>query len=132
MKLDNPALVAAAEAALKQAYAPYSKLKVGAAVRTESGAVYAGCNVENASFGLTNCAERTAIFSAVTAEGSGVRINAVAIATDPAIPASPCGACRQVMSEFGGPHCAVIYRGLDGLVEATLKELLPDAFSSPI
>jgi cytidine deaminase len=124
-------LLAQATAALARAYAPYSRFKVGAAVLTESGAVHTGCNVENASYGLTNCAERTAIFNAVAAEGPGLRLRSVAIATDPSVPCSPCGACRQVISEFGGPHCKVIYRGLDGVREVSLKNLLPDAFTAP-
>lgn len=131
MRREYGDLLSAAEAALQKAYAPYSKFKVGAAVRAKSGAVYSGCNVENASYGLTVCAERNAIFSAVAGEGPRLRIEAIAVATDPATPAAPCGACRQVISEFGGPHCAVLYRGIDGLVEMTLKQLLPDAFSSP-
>ena len=124
-------LVAAAEAALANAYAPYSNFRVGAALRTESGALYTGCNVENSSYGLTNCAERTAIFAAVAAEGPGLRVKEIAIATDPPVPCSPCGACRQVIAELGGPHCRVVYRSLDGIRETALKDLLPDAFSLP-
>jgi cytidine deaminase len=127
----EPDLLAAAEAALQKAYAPYSRLRVGAAIRAESGAVYTGCNVENSSYGLTNCAERTAIFSAVAAEGPGLRVKEIAIATDPVVPCSPCGACRQVIAELGGPHCRVVYRSLDGIKESTLKDLLPDVFSFP-
>jgi cytidine deaminase len=122
-------LFAAAEAALRNAYAPYSGFRVGAAVRAQSGAVYPGCNVENSSYGLTNCAERTAIFAAVAAEGPALRVKEIAIATDPAVPCSPCGACRQVIAELGGPHCRVVYRSLDGIKESALKDLLPDAFS---
>jgi cytidine deaminase len=124
-------LLAAAEAALQKAYAPYSQFRVGAAVRAESGAVYTGCNVENSSYGLTNCAERTAIFSAVAAEGPGFHLKEIAIATDPPVPCSPCGACRQVIAELGGPHCRVVYRSLDGIKESALKDLLPDAFGFP-
>ena len=122
-------LVAAAQAALEKAYAPYSNFRVGAALRAESGTVYSGCNVENSSFGLTNCAERTAVFVAVAAEGAGLRIKAIAIATDPAVPCSPCGACRQVIAELGGPDCRVLYRSREGIQERALKDLLPDAFS---
>ena len=125
------ALIAAAELALERAYAPYSGFRVGAALRAETGNLYAGCNVENSSYGLTNCAERTAIFSAVAAEGPGLRIKEIAIAADPAVPCSPCGACRQVIAELGGPHCRVVYRSLDGIKETALKDLLPDAFSYP-
>jgi cytidine deaminase len=124
-------LVAAAQAALANAYAPYSKFRVGAALRAESGVLYTGCNVENSSYGLTNCAERTAIFAAVAAEGPGLRVKEIAIATDPPVPCSPCGACRQVIAELGGPHCRVVYRSLDGIRETALKDLLPDAFSLP-
>jgi cytidine deaminase len=124
-------LLAAAEAALDKAYAPYSRFRVGAALRLETGSVYTGCNVENSSYGLSNCAERTAIFAAVAAEGPGLRIKEIAIATDPPVPCSPCGACRQVIAELGGPHCRVVYRSLDGIQETALKDLLPDAFSLP-
>jgi cytidine deaminase len=125
-------LLAAAQDAAARAYAPYSKFKVGAAVLAESGAVYAGCNVENASYGLTVCAERSAVFSAVATEGPSFRLRAIAITTERMVPCSPCGACRQVISEFGGPHCKVIYRGLDGIHEASLKSLLPDAFQATL
>ena len=125
-------LFAAAEAALEKAYAPYSNLRVGAALLAESGALYSGCNVENSSYGLTNCAERTAVFAAVAAEGPGLRIKAIAVATNPAVPCSPCGACRQVIAELGGPHCRVVYRSLDGIRETALEDLLPDAFSYPL
>jgi cytidine deaminase len=100
-------------------------------VLSQQGRVYTGCNVENISYGLTNCAERTAIFSAVAAEGPALRVKEIAIATDPVVPCSPCGACRQVIAELGGPHCRVVYRSLDGMKESTLKDLLPDAFGFP-
>jgi cytidine deaminase len=120
-------LVEAARAMLGRAYAPYSKFHVGAAVLTEAGNVYAGCNVENASYGITNCAERTAIFSAVAAEGPSLKLRAVAVLNSQSIPCAPCGACRQVIYEFG-PGALVIYQGKDALSEATAEQLLPAGF----
>lgn len=116
-----------AKEALTRAYAPYSRFQVGAAVLTESGATYAGCNVENSSYGLTNCAERTAIFAAVAAEGPRMRIRAVAVWTNPEGPCSPCGACRQVIFEFG-PDAIVLYQGKDGVEEVRASRLLPAGF----
>lgn len=115
-----------ARRAAKAAYAPYSKFPVGAAVLTRSGNIFSGCNVENASFGLCNCAERTALF---TAAAAGEReIAAVVVYTPTSTPTSPCGACRQVINEFG-PHALVISI-CDGpdVRETTLDTLLPDAF----
>ena len=115
-----------ARAAARQAYAPYSQFRVGAAVLAGSGKIYRGCNVENASYGLCNCAERTAIFNAVAAGERTVR--AVVIYTPTAQPTAPCGACRQVINEFG-PAAAVI--GVCATVarlETTLAALLPAAF----
>lgn len=108
------------------AYSPYSRFRVGAAVLAGSGKVYRGCNVENASYGLCNCAERTAIFSAV-ASGED-KIAAVVVYTPTATPTMPCGACRQVINEFG-PDAAVISicDGQDS-IETTLSALLPGAF----
>jgi cytidine deaminase len=121
-------LLAAAREALKNAHAPYSKFKVGAAVLTRSGEVFTGCNVENASYGLTNCAERTAIFSAVAAKGSAAaEIRAIAVACDPPAACAPCGACRQVIYEFG-PEAVVFYPGRDGTREKHITELLPEGF----
>lgn len=123
------ALTAAALAARENAYAPYSKYKVGAAVRTTDGRIFTGCNVENASYGLSNCAERTAVFSAVAA---GAReITTVAVATEDG--GTPCGACRQVLSEFApksGAPMMVCLLDRDGKVTdvKTLFELLPNAF----
>jgi cytidine deaminase len=112
-----------------RAYAPYSRFRVGAAVLTESGQVHRGCNVENLSYGLTCCAERTAIAAAVAAEGPGVRVRAIAVASDPDVPCSPCGACRQVIRELG-PDALVFYRSSGGRVARAIADLLPDAFSS--
>jgi cytidine deaminase len=123
-------LLEAAQTAASRAYAPFSKFQVGAAILTQSGQIFTGCNVENSSYGLTNCAERTAIFSAVAAGALSAENNLVAVATvnlDGAI-CSPCGACRQVIFEFG-PEATVIYRAHDGKIAHTLaKDLLPEGF----
>jgi cytidine deaminase len=120
-------LIEAARAMLDRAYAPYSKFHVGAAILTQAGHMYTGCNVENASYGMTNCAERTAIFSAVAAEGPGMKLRAVAVLNSQTMPCSPCGACRQVIYEFG-PKALVIYQGNGSLSEATADQLLPAGF----
>jgi cytidine deaminase len=120
-------LLDAARAALRHAYAPYSRFQVGAALLTEAGAVFTGCNVENSSYGLTNCAERTAIFTAVAAEGPAMRIRAIAIRSHPERPCSPCGACRQVIAEFG-PEAIVLFQGQDGIQELRTCKLLPSGF----
>lgn len=120
------ALADAARQASARAYCPYSRFPVGAAVLTEDGTIVSGCNVENASYGLTICAERNATFHAVAL--GHVRLLAVAIYTPTAIPSAPCGACRQVLNEFG-PDAEVISvcDGLD-VLHTRLAELLPDAF----
>ena len=111
--------------ASRLSYSPYSKFPVGAAILTSDGRVFTGCNVENRSFGLTHCAERTAMFNAVT-EGAS-KISAVAIATPKSdYPVGPCGACRQVLSEFGDGSVPVIFGpGLGNLKHSTLGELYP-------
>lgn len=122
-------LLKAAKDVAKRAYAPYSKFRVGAAVLTEKGGIYNGCNVENASYGLTICAERSAIFSAVGNEGGdSMKIRAIAVVCESDLPCPPCGACRQVIYEFG-PEAVVIYQGQKGLIERTLSEILPEGFS---
>jgi cytidine deaminase len=119
------ALIAAATQARERAYAPYSRFAVGAAVLA-GGRIFAGCNVENASYGLTICAERVAVFSAIAAGAR--RIDAVAIVTAAESPTPPCGACRQVLREFG-PHAAVISATTTGLrTDHTLSQLLPESF----
>lgn len=118
-------LKAAAEAARANAYAPYSKFRVGAALEAADGTVFVGCNVENASYGLTNCAERAAIEAAVVAGHRAFR--RIVIVTDAEAPVSPCGACRQVLREFG-PHLDVISYGTATEQRWTMTDLLPDAF----
>jgi cytidine deaminase len=120
-------MLSAARAAFKNAHAPYSNFKVGASILTESGKHYSGCNVENASYGLTICAERNAIFAAVAAEGTGMRIQAVAVATERDVPCAPCGACRQVIYEFG-PDAIVLFRGQSGTEQMAITKLLPEGF----
>jgi len=124
---DQTRMNEAAREAVAQAYAPYSGIKVGAAVLTEKGQVFVGVNVENASYGLTLCAERAAVAAAVAAEGPSMRIRALAVVSDEIGPFPPCGACRQVIFEFG-PEALVIFPGTEGLVEAPISELLPLAF----
>lgn len=119
-------LVAAAIEARRFAHIPYSKFAVGAALETLTGKVYTGCNIENASYGLTNCAERTAIFKAVS-EGEQ-EFKTIAIVADTEGPCAPCGACRQVISEFKIPY--IIMANLKGDFKViTLRELLPYSFS---
>ncbi|MGA9528845.1 MAG: cytidine deaminase [Terriglobales bacterium] len=120
-------LLSAARKAMKNAYAPFSNLRVGAAILTAKGEIFAGCNVENSSYGMTNCAERTAIFSAVAQSGPKLKIVAVAVTNAQGVPCSPCGACRQVIYEFG-PDAVVFYQGKDGFQESHISELLPEGF----
>jgi len=123
------ALLAKARAAGRRAYAPYSKFHVGAVLVTSRGALFTGCNVENASYGLTLCAERAAIVAAVAAEGPRMRLARIAITVDAAEAFAPCGACRQVLAEFGGPETEIVYAGREGApVRTTLGALLPQAF----
>jgi cytidine deaminase len=119
------ALVAAARAAREQAYCPYSQFAVGAALEGEDGRIYAGCNVENASYGLGICAERSAVSAAVTAGTRRFRRLVVVVGVEP--PISPCGACRQVLAEFG-PDLVVEGVGPRSSRRWTIAELLPEAF----
>lgn len=121
--MDWEQLVDAAWMARERAYAPYSHFAVGAALLAADGRIFAGCNVENLSYGLTNCAERVAIGTAVAA---GAReFLAVAVVAETRVPISPCGACRQVLAEFGVPRVMLANRA--GRLEFTLEELLPRA-----
>ncbi len=123
--MDFTSLIESARLARESAYAPYSHFKVGAAVRTKSGRVFTGCNVENLSFGLTICAERVAVGAAVAA---GERdFEALAVVADSKEPVTPCGACRQVLAEFS-PTLPVCSANLEGAVyESSIAELLPRA-----
>jgi len=120
-------LLKAARQAMKRAYAPYSHFKVGAALLTTTGKLFSGCNVENASYGLTNCAERTAIFSAVANAGPQLEIRFIAVVNDQGVPCSPCGACRQVIYEFG-PDAIVIFQSARSWKETPISKLLPEGF----
>jgi cytidine deaminase len=122
------ALLTAARAVRTQAHAPYSRFQVGAAVLDEAGRIHAGCNVENASYGLTICAERNAVAAAVAAGAKSLR--AVAIVTrDRRPPATPCGACRQVLAEFASDDLPLLMAGPTGAAqEQRLGALLPQAF----
>ena len=120
---DFQPLLDAARLAREQAYAPYSRFAVGAALRTKSGRIFTGCNVENLSFGLTICAERSAVFSAVA--GGERDFTALAVVADSRQPVTPCGACRQVLAEFA-PALPVCSANLQGAVfESSIAELLP-------
>ena len=124
--MEDQELIELARKAREFSYSPYSKFKVGAALITHEGKVYSGCNIENASFGITNCAERTAIFKAVS-EGAR-EIDTIAIIADSDGPCSPCGTCRQAMAEFKVKR--VIMANLKGEVKAvSLAELLPYSFA---
>lgn len=123
-------LIKMAIEAREKAYCPYSNFKVGAAVLFEDGNIYTGCNVENASFGATNCAERTAIFSAVA--NGGRTLEAIALIGDTQNYTYPCGMCRQVMVEFAKNDDMKIYivKSENDYIETTIGEIMPGAFSS--
>lgn len=124
-------LIDAAKRAAERSYAPYSKFSVGAALMTKSGKIYIGCNVENSSFSVTNCAERTALFSAI-ADGER-EFCAIAIVGgkdgDLSNPCFPCGVCRQALSEFCDKDMRVLIASAGGYKEYTLGDLLPEIFN---
>lgn len=121
-------LVSIAMKAKENAYVPYSKFRVGAALLTMDGKVYTGCNVENASYGATNCAERTAVFKAVS-EGYK-EFEAIAINTDTNHPAFPCGICRQVMAEFSKDLKIYVSDRNGNYQEYSIEQLMPGAFTN--
>lgn len=128
IQLNLPVWIEEANHMLERAYVPYSKFPVGAVIVTKDGATYAGCNIENASYGLSNCAERTAIFKAVS-EGQK-EFSYLVITGDTTGPISPCGACRQVIAEFCEPEMPVLLTNKKGdQMETTVGSLLPGAFT---
>lgn len=124
--MDNKALIDMALKAMENAYAPYSGFKVGAALLCSDKKVYTGCNIENSSYGASNCAERTAIFKAVS-EGER-EFEKIAIVSSSGDFTFPCGICRQVLSEFMYDKTVVLFSEKDGIREFKVKELLPEAF----
>ena len=126
-------LLAVARRAREQAYAPYSNFLVGAAVLTRDGRHFGGCNVENASYGLCNCAERTSLFSAIAAGCQPGDFLALAVIADTDNPVSPCGACRQVMAELCDDAMPVLLANLHGdTQETSVAALLPGSFKLPL
>ena len=126
--MDKEKLIIESKTAREKAYVPYSKFPVGAALLGENGIVYHGCNIENSAFSMTNCAERTAFFKAIS---EGIHsFKALAVTGDTDGPISPCGACRQVIAEFCDGEMPVYLTNLKGdVMETTVAELLPGAFS---
>jgi homotetrameric cytidine deaminase len=124
--LDN--LVAEATKAAENSYSPYSGFRVGAALRLNNGSVVTGTNVENVSFGLTICAERSALVRAVSQFGPGIGIEAVAVANLNSAASPPCGACRQMLAEFAAPDALVVFPALEGTKTMRFDEVLPLGF----
>ena len=127
--MDMQNLIDQSKKAREKAYVPYSKFQVGAALLTEDGNVFHGCNIENAGYSMTNCAERTAMFKAVS-DGHR-KFSAIAVTADTEGPVSPCGACRQVLAEFCSQDMPVYLTNLKGeVLKTTVGELLPGSFSA--
>jgi cytidine deaminase len=124
--LDLETVMAAAREASERAYAPYSNFRVGAALLTESGAIHTGCNVENASYGLAICAERNAAAAMALSDFKDRKIRLVAVYSPDASPCFPCGACRQVLNEFGCKE--VVVEEASGLRRYAFEEILPNSF----
>lgn len=133
MNLDAQELIRRAIDARRHAYAPYSQFKVGCALLGQDGVIYHGCNVENAAYGPTNCAERTALFRAIADGNKPLTFQAIAIVGDTKKPLSPCGVCRQVMIELCPPQMPVLMGTLAGdYIETTVAALLPGAFNQEV
>jgi cytidine deaminase len=121
-------LLALARQAAENSYSPYSKFRVGAALRLRNGEVVTGTNVENVSLGLTICAERAALVRAVAQFGPTIRIDAVAVANLNGLPSPPCGACRQMLAEFAAPEAQVAFPSAGGMKTMSFNEILPVGF----
>ncbi len=121
-------LLELARQAAEHSYSPYSKFRVGAALRLASGEIVTGTNVENASLGLTICAERAALVRAVTQFGPKIRIAAVAVANLNGLPSPPCGACRQMLAEFASPEAPIAFPSASGIKTMTFNQVLPVGF----
>ncbi len=121
-------LLRAAKQAARKSYSPYSRFRVGAALELSNGEIVTGTNVENASYGLTICAERSALVRAVSQFGPKIRIVAVAVTNLNRMPSPPCGACRQMLAEFAEPEAPVVFPAADGLKTMAFSELLPAGF----
>jgi cytidine deaminase len=121
-------LMAAARRAARRAYAPYSNFRVGSALRLKDGAIVTGVNVENASYGMTICAERSALVRAIAEHGPGIRIVAVAVANLNEAASPPCGACRQMLSEFTEPDALVVFPAGNGMRVMPFSEVFPLVF----
>ena len=121
-------LMAAARRVARRAYAPYSNFRVGSALRLKDGAIVTGVNVENASYGMTICAERSALVRAITEHGPGIRIVAVAVANLNEAACPPCGACRQMLAEFTEPDAPVIFQCANGQSVLPFSEVFPLVF----
>ncbi|WKB55046.1 cytidine deaminase [Eleftheria terrae] len=127
--MSDDELIEAARQARDHAHAPYSHFRVGAALLAHDGRLFTGCNVENAAYGLCNCAERTAFFTAIATGMRPGGFSRIAVIGDTPQPITPCGACRQVMFELGGPQLAVLLANVQGARRLTsMAELLPDGF----
>jgi cytidine deaminase len=134
-KITKPALkqlMEDARQAAEHSYSPYSKFRVGAALQLSNGEIVTGTNVENASLGLTICAERSALVRAVAEYGPKIRVVAVAVANLNRLPSSPCGACRQVLAEFIGKDAPVMFPVAGGMRAMAFKELLPAAYEAKL
>ncbi|MFC6332440.1 cytidine deaminase [Paenibacillus septentrionalis] len=130
MNENELSLLKEAEMAMEQAYVPYSHFRVGAALLHESGTIYRGCNIENAAYGPTNCAERTALFSAIAQGAKPGSFSAIAVIGHTTEPITPCGVCRQVLVELCPPDMKVIMGNTKGKYAVmTVAELLPGAFT---